>query len=270
MRHVDVVLFVCGLGLVGCFKPALEQEVVDDSVGSDTEADSGESDAVDTEGPDTPTPHPDTSEVAETPQPDAPEVVDLDDSSQPDVDRTSCAGRPNGDPCDDGGACTRDDRCASLGGEGIPFTCDDGLTCTEDRCDGAGGCTYSLALNRCIIEGGCVEAGELSPTGCSLCTATGTQPAQERAPCVPVESCRADGACSVGSTPTRASNALNDSDSQVVPQPLGPGPATLLRGRGIPRGMRANQIPLHNLRLECTTCPAASTAARKTCPRPSK
>ena len=184
MKYLGMLPIVLLFGYVGCFQPALEQD-----------ADDGGPDTLEPgpDVPDVPPDVPDTApDVADTVQPDVPDTV------QPDVDLTSCDGRPQGSPCNDGNPCTRDDQCTSQGCEGVPFICDDGLTCTEDRCDGVGGCTYPLSDGACLIEQQCVAVGELSPTGCSLCAVGGGQPAQEGAPCSPIESCRADGVCSAG------------------------------------------------------------------------
>ena len=49
---------------------------------------------------------------------------------------------PNGQPCEDGAACTLGDLCKN--GQCTPgtATCDDGNLCTDDTCDGAAGCKH--------------------------------------------------------------------------------------------------------------------------------
>ncbi len=45
-------------------------------------------------------------------------------------------------PCNDGNACTFNDRCVNGQCRGTPYTCDDGNVCTNNVCDGAGGCSF--------------------------------------------------------------------------------------------------------------------------------
>ena len=45
-------------------------------------------------------------------------------------------------PCDDGNACTFNDRCVKGECRGTAYTCDDGNACTDNVCDGAGGCRF--------------------------------------------------------------------------------------------------------------------------------
>jgi len=52
---------------------------------------------------------------------------------------SSCHGNS---PCNDGNACTFDDRCVNGQCRGTPYTCDDGNVCTNNVCDGAGGCSF--------------------------------------------------------------------------------------------------------------------------------
>lgn len=46
--------------------------------------------------------------------------------------------------CDDGNACTYDDRCNGNGGcAGTAYSCGDGNACTTDTCNGSGGCSHA-------------------------------------------------------------------------------------------------------------------------------
>ncbi|GMV40753.1 MAG: hypothetical protein AMXMBFR64_24690 [Myxococcales bacterium] len=45
--------------------------------------------------------------------------------------------------CDDQDACTKGDLCSGGTCVGTPINCDDGKVCTEDKCNAAGGCTYT-------------------------------------------------------------------------------------------------------------------------------
>lgn len=56
--------------------------------------------------------------------------------------------RGNG-PCDDGNACTFNDRCVKGVCRGTPYSCDDGNVCTDDVCDGAGGCRFPPNIAPC-------------------------------------------------------------------------------------------------------------------------
>src|SRR5438477_8928615 len=52
---------------------------------------------------------------------------------------SSCHGNS---PCNDGNACTFDDRCVNGQCRGTPYTCDDGNVCTNNFCDSSGGCSF--------------------------------------------------------------------------------------------------------------------------------
>jgi len=149
-----LVLFVG----VGCFKPALEQDVRDSAPA-------------------------DVGDAAE---------VDVD----PEVTPIGCNTVALGDRCDDGNACTRDDRCTSLGCEGIPFQCDDGLECTTDECDGAGGCNYPLAEGECLIAGECVAAGSVREGDpCRVCRGGSAWSGNTGNPCDDGDECTVGDTC---------------------------------------------------------------------------
>lgn len=63
-----------------------------------------------------------------------------DDKCEP---KTGCTYTNNSSPCEDGDACTTDDKCTkgSCAG-GPPPMCDDKNTCTADKCEPAKGCTH--------------------------------------------------------------------------------------------------------------------------------
>ncbi len=105
--------------------------------------------------------------------------------------------------CDDGYACTRDDRCSAGICRGTPYTCDDGIACTLDRCDGSGGCTAELAPGRfCLIGGQCVPDGALDPTNaCRACVtpvSTTQYTANDGASCDDALVCTSGDACRDG------------------------------------------------------------------------
>ena len=64
--------------------------------------------------------------------------------------------------CDDGNACTIDDRCDSGGHcSGTVRSCDDGHDCTADSCDPVQGCSHSILDGFCFIENTCYEDGHI-------------------------------------------------------------------------------------------------------------
>jgi hypothetical protein len=76
----------------------------------------------------------------------------------------------DGDRCDDGQACTSDDRIVDGRCRGEPYRCDDGLSCTRDTCDGAGGCRHELEADHCLIDGGCHAGGSSDAKNpCRVC-----------------------------------------------------------------------------------------------------
>lgn len=90
-----------------------------------------------------------------------------------------CAMTPvnEGGSCDDGNACTKDDKCQQGMCVGVQYSCDDFLPCTEDVCDGMGGCKHLLAPFYCVIgepgrNASCVLHGDVNPTNiCQWCNA---------------------------------------------------------------------------------------------------
>jgi hypothetical protein len=74
------------------------------------------------------------------------------------VDGT-CRPAPKAAICDDGDACTHDDRCTDQGCAGTPTDCDDGIACTDDACTGDGGCTHAPTDARC-------DSGDCSVAAC--------------------------------------------------------------------------------------------------------
>ena len=60
----------------------------------------------------------------------------------------------NGNPCDDGDACTTDDACNNGSCTGIPVACSDGNPCTIDSCDPDNGCTFIVASNGYACDDG--------------------------------------------------------------------------------------------------------------------
>ncbi|MBM4370081.1 MAG: hypothetical protein FJ098_00405 [Deltaproteobacteria bacterium] len=98
-----------------------------------------------------------------------------DDGCDPHV---GCTNEPNGDPCDDGDACTVKDVCDNgLCAGPILLDCDDGNPCTDDSCVPASGCLHdSLGGipcddgSACTVGDACV-AGQCIPgdDACAPC-----------------------------------------------------------------------------------------------------
>jgi len=72
----------------------------------------------------------------------------------------ACQAAPQAATCDDGDACTHDDRCTDQGCTGTATDCDDGLECTDDVCGGDGGCAHVPTNSRC-------DSGECTVASCS-------------------------------------------------------------------------------------------------------
>ena len=88
----------------------------------------------------------------------------------PQVDQERWSPRTGG-TCDDGQACTMNDRCEDgvCRGEFYGDRCNDGLDCTTDSCDGEGKCTNEREAQSCVIAGACYDKGARDPSGCKSC-----------------------------------------------------------------------------------------------------
>jgi hypothetical protein len=82
--------------------------------------------------------------------------------------------RADGASCDDGSACTTDDRCddGRCAG-GAPVDCDDDYVCTTDRCDADAGCRHEAAPGSCwvfrpVTRGVAVGTGAGGTARCTL------------------------------------------------------------------------------------------------------
>jgi hypothetical protein len=84
----------------------------------------------------------------------------------------ACQAVPQAATCDDGDACTRDDRCTAQGCAGTATDCDDGLDCTDDVCSGDGGCAHVPTNARC-------DSGD-----CAVATCSPDDPAADGRGCV--------------------------------------------------------------------------------------
>ncbi|MCC6621498.1 MAG: hypothetical protein IT385_09615 [Deltaproteobacteria bacterium] len=107
---------------------------------------------------------------------------------------TGCFFPNNTAPCEDGIACTADDRCADGACTSGPADCDDDNPCTVDFCDGANGCKHFATASACDDGNPCTtgdhcEAGACiagPPASCDdgkLCTTDVCTPNGEVAIC---------------------------------------------------------------------------------------
>ncbi|MCB9786653.1 MAG: hypothetical protein H6744_08170 [Deltaproteobacteria bacterium] len=89
--------------------------------------------------------------------------------------------RANGTPCDDGNACTADERCqGGLCGGGSTVSCNDGDPCTVDSCDSKSGCV-DFVIDGCCTETRACESVEACVEG--LCEARFCDACSEDAEC---------------------------------------------------------------------------------------
>ena len=127
------------------------------------------------------------------------------DTVDPEDDGETGDACPLGAPCDDGIACTYDDRCGETGCSGVSYTCDDGLDCTIQECAGDGSCTMELASEACLIGGICSVEGAAAPQGfCGKCdpgvdglqwTGSDGEACDDGSPCTATDGLCADGLC---------------------------------------------------------------------------
>jgi len=86
----------------------------------------------------------------------------------------------NGGYCDDGNLCTKNDYCQNGTCKGTSYAsqCADGISCTEDKCDGKGGCLgNTLKKGFCLINKVCYKDGAPHPSGSCLACVSATNPA---------------------------------------------------------------------------------------------
>jgi hypothetical protein len=90
--------------------------------------------------------------------------------------RTAWSNQPSSTTCNDGNACTLDDRCSGTGtcNPGTPKSCSDGLACTSDTCNPTNGaCSSALTAGNCLISGTCYANNATQPNNvCYKCSAT--------------------------------------------------------------------------------------------------
>lgn len=187
MRRIGAVVFLGLCGPLACFKPALPREDVGDT---DAESDDGVVGPVEVDSTEPISCRSDT------------DCGDLDGPCSRGVCSTSkrCEARPLSNvACDDEDPCTRDDVCTDGLCKGDAFTCDDGLSCTDDVCDGRGGCSFPVASGRCFIEGTCHDAGTPHPTiPCRVCVEGRAWSLLDGGPCDDGDECTLATTCEAG------------------------------------------------------------------------
>jgi len=128
------------------------------------------------------------------PHPDNPCLACLSDLA------TDAWSSREGAPCQDNDPCTYGDACHQGACVGTPIGCDDGISCTEDSCDGQGGCRHFLRPGFCLIEGVCHEEGAADPLNpCRRCrtlySATAWTPTTQGGECDDGQPCTRDDRC---------------------------------------------------------------------------
>lgn len=100
----------------------------------------------------------------------------------------TCGHQPREGDCDDGSACTTDDRCSGGACLGLAVRCDDGVDCTDDLCDPNRGCVQAPVDTRCADD---------DPCSIDRCTTDGCEnpPAPDGYPCGEVVSCQTAELC---------------------------------------------------------------------------
>lgn len=83
----------------------------------------------------------------------------------------------NGQPCDDGNACTLEDQCVAKVCAGEVRLCDDGNICSFDFCDPATGCYHQSVEDDCPCHDGsvCTESGSCVSGICEVTSFEGCE-----------------------------------------------------------------------------------------------
>jgi hypothetical protein len=132
--------------------------------------------------------------------------------------RTAWSPKPASATCNDGNACTLDDRCNGAGScaPGAPKNCSDGLTCTTDSCNTAtGACSSSLAAGSCLIGGSCHADGATWATNvcykCATESSANNWSFNDGAGCSDGNTCTANDRC--GSGTCRGTDVVDGDES---------------------------------------------------------
>jgi hypothetical protein len=84
--------------------------------------------------------------------------------------QTQFTPRAEGENCQDGIPCTKEDKCVAGVCSGIDYSCSDTLACTNDVCVGDGTCRFDIQPDFCLIDDICVAANTPQPdNACGAC-----------------------------------------------------------------------------------------------------
>ena len=162
----------------------------------------------------------DTCQAGECAGPGVLNCDDQEECTQDDCDPLSgCFYAHKGGVCDDGDACTTIDVCKDSQCDGSgELACDDETDCTDNLCDSALGCQYSLSVDETACDdddvcttGEACQGGACTPTGSLYCDdgdvctddscdpETGCFTTFNTAPCEDGNSCTGNDTCDAGS-----------------------------------------------------------------------
>jgi hypothetical protein len=79
---------------------------------------------------------------------------------------TGCEHIPNNSACDDGSACTLDEKCLNGWCIGIAISCNDDNLCTDDACDPVAGCVIANNDKPCDDNDACTTIDQCFAGGC--------------------------------------------------------------------------------------------------------
>ncbi len=123
--------------------------------------------------------------VVSCPEPEGANAFCLEASCDPASGDCSIVPDHEGLACDDGNACTLDDRCAAgVCAGNVPINCNDGNPCTDDSCDPAAGCGHVPNTLACFDGSFCTVGDSCQDGTC--------QPGLEAADCDDGNVCTGD------------------------------------------------------------------------------
>ncbi|MFH1532939.1 MAG: hypothetical protein ABIK09_19620 [Pseudomonadota bacterium] len=167
--------------------------------------------------------------VVVCPQPEGVDAPCLAAACAPDDGSCALVSAGDGQPCEDGSACSLGDLCqqgACVGG--APANCNDGNPCTDDACDPALGCTHAsnqapctdddvctvgdlCAADQCQPGAGAPDCDDGNPCTGDICdSALGCTHAPTPGPCSDGNPCTTGDSCMAGTCVGGASTTCND------------------------------------------------------------
>ncbi len=150
--------------------------------------------------------------------------------------RTAWSNKPSSATCNDGDACTLDDRCSGSGActPGAPKNCSDGLACTTDTCNTTtGACGSALAAGNCLIGNTCYANNATQPNNvCYKCSAATSNvwSFNNGVTCNDGNNCTAGDTCGSG---TCRGNDIVDGDEPNNSQPAAKSLGTIADSAGL-------------------------------------